>query len=61
MNLMPRKNLKKEITHKPLTVRDLREVLIPAREKVFATKKDLKTLLTKQRMDNFQKAKELKL
>lgn len=36
-----------EINNKPLTIKDIREVLIPAMEKVFATKKDLERFATK--------------
>ena len=38
----------KPINNKPLTIKDIREVLIPAMEKVFATKKDLERFAGKQ-------------
>ncbi|MDD5626428.1 MAG: hypothetical protein PHW01_00215 [Patescibacteria group bacterium] len=34
----------KPIDNQPLTIKDIREVLIPAMEEVFATKQDLKNL-----------------
>ncbi|MDD4989725.1 MAG: hypothetical protein PHW31_00210 [Candidatus Pacebacteria bacterium] len=39
------------IDEKPLTVKDVREVLIPAMEEVFATKKDLENFATKKDLE----------
>lgn len=36
--------MNRQIEDKPLTIKDIREVLIPAMEGVFATKQDLKNL-----------------
>jgi len=44
--------MSKNIDNKPLTIKDVREVLIPAMEKVFATKKDLEGFATKEDLEN---------
>lgn len=44
----------KNINNKPLTIKDVREVLIPAMEKVFATKKDLENFVTKEEFGEFK-------
>lgn len=41
----------KQIDNKPLTIKDIREVLIPAMEEVFATKKDVESI--RLELDNF--------
>lgn len=40
-----------DINNKPLTIKDVHEVLIPAMEKVFATKKELQKFATKQDLE----------
>lgn len=47
------------IDEKPLTVKDVREVLIPAMEEVFATKKDLENFATKKDLDRFATKQDL--
>ena len=49
----------KNIDNKPLTIKDIREVLIPAMEKVFATKKDLEGFATKKDLEGFATKKDL--
>ena len=44
----------KEIDNQPLTIKDIREVLIPAMEEVFATKKDLEQFVTKEEFTEFK-------
>jgi len=44
----------KQIDDKPLTIKDIREVLIPAMEEVFATKKDLDRFATKEDMESIR-------
>lgn len=39
---------------KPLTIKDIREVLIPAMEEIFATKKDLESFASKQDLEEFE-------
>jgi len=41
----------KQIDDKPLTIKDIREVLIPAMEEVFATKKDLEQFITREELE----------
>jgi len=45
--------MSKAIDNQPLTIKDIREVLIPAMEEVFATKKDLENFVTKDDALNF--------
>ena len=40
--------MEKNIEEKPITVKDFQEVIIPAMEEVFATKKDLENFVTKE-------------
>jgi len=42
-----------EDNNKPLTIKDIQEVLIPAMEAVFATKDDLENFATKDDLENF--------
>ncbi|MDP2918436.1 MAG: hypothetical protein Q8N68_02975 [bacterium] len=46
----------KNIDNKPLTIKDIREVLIPAMEKVFATKEDLENFITRDEFHEFKDA-----
>ena len=48
-----------EINNKPLTVKDIREVLIPAMVGVFATKQDLEALFTKKDAEKFATKQDL--
>ncbi len=43
--------MSKDANVKPLTVEDLHEVLIPAMERVFATKKDLESFAVREHME----------
>ena len=49
----------RNIDNQPLTIKDIREVLIPAMEEVFATKKDLEVFATKKDLENFATKKDL--
>ena len=49
----------RNINNKPLTIKDIREVLIPAMEEVFATKKDLDSFATKKDLERFATKKDL--
>jgi hypothetical protein len=44
----------KDTSAKPLTIKDIREVLIPAMEKIFATKKDLERFAGKQDLEKVE-------
>ncbi|MEK7172874.1 MAG: hypothetical protein AAB723_03140 [Patescibacteria group bacterium] len=46
---------------KPMTVKDFQEVIIPAMEGVFATKKDLENFATKKDLENFATKKDLEI
>lgn len=46
--------MSQEIDDKPLTIKDIREVLIPAMEEVFATKKDVEQSVTKEEFNPFK-------
>ncbi|MFA4880135.1 MAG: hypothetical protein WC650_00725 [Candidatus Doudnabacteria bacterium] len=48
----------RNIDNKPLTIKDIREVLIPAMEEVFATKKDLDNFATKKDLEKLVSKKE---
>jgi len=47
-------SMPEDINDKPLTIKDVREVLIPAMEEVFATKRDLEKFATKQDLEAFE-------
>ena len=44
---------------KPMTVKDFQEVILPAMEGVFSTKKDLENFATKQDLDRFATKQDL--
>lgn len=46
--------MSRNIDNQPLTIKNIREVLIPAMEEVFATKKDLEKLVTKKEFNEFK-------
>lgn len=52
---------KRGVNHERLTIKDLREVLIPAMEKIFATKKDLKGFATKKDLEVVATKKDLEM
>lgn len=52
---------KRGVNYEPLTIKDLREVLIPAMEKIFATKKDLKGFATKKDLEVVATKKDLEM
>ena len=43
--------MSKDANGKPLTVEDLNEVLIPAMERVFATRKDLESFAVREHLE----------
>lgn len=47
------------IDEKPMTIKDFRDVMIPAMEEVFATKKDLNKFATKEDLSGFATSQEL--